>query len=93
VIPFNPIRKRQLVIIRPHAKSKYVRAVLKGAPEMVLPICNKYIKDMEGEEIVMNGAERERILKERIIEHFCKDKGLKAIVYAYKDIDAYDWDF
>lgn len=39
-IPFGPIRKRQLVAVRPSPNSPYVRVVLKGAPEYILPKCN-----------------------------------------------------
>ena len=27
------------------------------------------------------------------MDNFCKEKGLKSIVYGYKDLDADDWDF
>ena len=35
-IPFNPVKKRQLVVIKPSNNSSYVRLVLKGAPEYVI---------------------------------------------------------
>lgn len=38
-IPFGPERKRQLVAYKPTEKSEYVRVVIKGAPEYVVPMC------------------------------------------------------
>jgi len=38
-IPFGPIRKRQVVAIRPTRDSDLVRVIVKGAPEFVLPMC------------------------------------------------------
>mmetsp|Transcript_9193 Transcript_9193/g.6951 ORF Transcript_9193/g.6951 Transcript_9193/m.6951 type:complete len:156 (-) Transcript_9193:960-1427(-) len=92
MIPFDPVRKRALVVIRPHKESKYVRVVLKGAPEFVIPYCTK-IMSLDGEEEILKLDDRERLLKERIIDQFCAQRGLKAIVYAYRDIDVDDWDF
>lgn len=82
-----------MVIIRPSPKSKIVRAVLKGAPEVVLPLCTKVVSSITGEEEILKVAEQSRILNDKIINEFCKEKGLKSIVYAYKDLDADDWDF
>jgi magnesium-transporting ATPase (P-type) len=39
VIPFGPERKRSLVAVRQTANSNYIRVVVKGAPEYVLPKC------------------------------------------------------
>ena len=38
-IPFNSMRKRATTVIRPHKKCGYVRVIVKGAPEYVLPLC------------------------------------------------------
>ena len=40
-IPFGPIRKRQVIAIRPSATSDFVRVIVKGAPEFVLPMCTR----------------------------------------------------
>jgi len=58
----------------------------------VIPYCTK-ILNLDGDEEILRLDERERLLKEKIIEGFCKERALKSIVYAYKDIDADDWDF
>jgi magnesium-transporting ATPase (P-type) len=38
-IPFSPYTKKQVVAVRPSIKDDYVRVVVKGAPEYVLPMC------------------------------------------------------
>jgi len=40
-IPFDSIRKRQVVAIRPTKDADFVRVIVKGAPEYVLPMCTK----------------------------------------------------
>jgi magnesium-transporting ATPase (P-type) len=39
-IPFGPIRKRQVVAVRTSKDSDYVRVIVKGAPENILPMCS-----------------------------------------------------
>jgi magnesium-transporting ATPase (P-type) len=62
-----------MVVIRPSPKSKFVRAVIKGAPEMVMPLCTKIVKDISGEEEILKVSEQNSILFDKIIETFCKD--------------------
>ena len=38
-LPFNPVTKRSLVAIMPNEKSEYIRIVIKGAPEYIMPMC------------------------------------------------------
>lgn len=40
-IPFGPIRKRQVVAIRPSVNHDYVRVVVKGAPEYIIEMCTQ----------------------------------------------------
>lgn len=40
-IPFGPIRKRQVVAVRPTRDAEYVRVIVKGAPEYVIPMCTR----------------------------------------------------
>jgi Ca2+-transporting ATPase len=45
VIPFGPERKRSLVAYRQTVNSEdYIRVVVKGAPEYVLPMCGSYLR-------------------------------------------------
>lgn len=42
-IPFNPTRKRQMIAYKTHKRAEYVRFIIKGAPEIVLPLCTNYL--------------------------------------------------
>jgi magnesium-transporting ATPase (P-type) len=44
-IPFNSIRKRATTVIRPFKKCNYVRVIVKGAPEYVLPLCTSTLTE------------------------------------------------
>ena len=63
---------------------------MKGAPEFVLPLCKTQL-DTRGDEVNLSNEERENILNNEIINNFCK-KGLRAIVYGYKDFKTYEWE-
>ena len=89
-IPFGPIRKRQLVVIRPSNKDQYVRVVVKGAPEYVMPMCNSILNG-SGQRAPLSSQENQRILEQEIIAK-CAKKGLRTIVYAYKDIYYGEWE-
>ena len=60
-IPFGPIRKRQVEVIRPYAGCDYVRVVVKGAPEYVLKHCTR-ILNSDGEPEHLDEDEKRRIL-------------------------------
>jgi magnesium-transporting ATPase (P-type) len=89
-IPFGPIRKRQLVAVRPTDTSDYVRVVVKGAPEYVLPMCDKQLT-RDGDEDSLTQQESNRILEQEVIENQAK-LGLRTLAYAYKDIDINEWE-
>ncbi len=42
-IPFGPVRKRQVEVIRPYKGCEYVRVVVKGAPEYVMKHCTQIL--------------------------------------------------
>jgi Ca2+-transporting ATPase len=89
-IPFSPIRKRHVVAIKPSATDDFVRVVVKGAPEYVMPFCTQRLTENGGSEY-LDSEENTRILDEEIIGKFAK-KGLRTLVYAYKDIDVDEWE-
>ena len=89
-IPFGPIRKRQVEVIRPYKGCDYVRVVVKGAPEYVIQHCTKILSS-DGETIELDESERQRVLNDEILEAFAK-KGLRTILYAYKDMDSDHWE-
>lgn len=80
-----------MVAIRPSDKSEHIRIVIKGAPEFIVPMCTSQLAE-NGSEAPIDTNERKRILDQEIIQNYCKS-GLRSIVYAYKDIDVFDWEF
>lgn len=89
-IPFGPIRKRQVVAIKPSINDDFVRVVVKGAPEYVLPFCTQVLTSNGGAEY-LDSNENSRILDHEIIEAYAK-KGLRTLAFAYKDIDVNEWE-
>jgi len=63
---------------------------VKGAPEYVIQHCTKILQE-DGESRDLEEDEREAVLNEEIIEKFAK-KGLRTILYAYKDMDSDEWE-
>lgn len=90
-IPFNPSRKRQATVYRPFNGCKYVRIVVKGAPEYVLKFCTKKLNE-NGQEVEFSEDQKQRYLNEEVIEQFAK-RGLRTFLYAYKDIDSDHWEY
>lgn len=82
-IPFGPIRKRQVVAIRPEEGSAYVRVIVKGAPEYVLPMCTSQM-DENGNNEEIDESERDRILNQEIVEKFAKQQSLRTMAFAQK---------
>jgi magnesium-transporting ATPase (P-type) len=60
-IPFGPIRKRQVVAVRPSKDHNYVRIVVKGAPEYIINSCTHQM-DSEGNVANLDSTERTKIL-------------------------------
>jgi P-type Ca2+ transporter type 2C len=88
-IPFGPVRKRQVEVIRPYKGCNYVRVVVKGAPEYVIKYCNKVLTS-DGEQREIGEEERDQILQENVIP--MAKKGLRTLLYAYKDMDSDHWE-
>lgn len=88
-IPFGPVRKRQVEVIRPYKGCEYVRVVVKGAPEYVIKSCTR-ILTQDGETRELNEEEKEQILEETIYG-FAR-RGLRTLLYAYRDIDSDYWE-
>jgi magnesium-transporting ATPase (P-type) len=89
-IPFGPVRKRQVEVIRPYKDCKYVRVVVKGAPEYVMKYCTK-ILGTDGDTRSLDEDEKTQILETEVIENMAKF-GLRTIIYAYKDMDSDYWE-
>lgn len=65
-IPFNPIRKSQVTVIRPYKGCTYVRIVLKGSPEYVFNRCNRF-KMGNNSDADFNHEFKRQVLAENII--------------------------
>ena len=48
---------------------------------------------MNGDEEILKLDERDKILNDKIIDQLCVQRGLKSIIYAYRDVEADEWDF
>ena len=90
-IPFNPERKRQTTVYRPFKGADYVRIVVKGAPEVVLPLCNFYLDSM-GSINHLDERKNMDVLNRQILENYAKKSGLRTFAYAYKDINSDEWE-
>jgi magnesium-transporting ATPase (P-type) len=66
-----------------------VRVVVKGAPEYVIKHCSKVLTS-DGEQREIGEDERELILQENVIP--MAKKGLRTLLYAYKDMDSDHWE-
>jgi magnesium-transporting ATPase (P-type) len=61
-IPFGPIRKRQVVAIKPSINDDFVRVVVKGAPEYIMPFCTQRLTE-SGDAEYLDSEENSRILE------------------------------
>ncbi|CAD8204335.1 unnamed protein product [Paramecium octaurelia] len=82
-IPFNSKRKKMSTVIF-NQKSQYIRVYTKGASEIVLSQCNKYIGN-NGIEQMLDPQLRKNIY-DNIIQKFASDS-LRTIAIAYRDLD------
>lgn len=89
-IPFGPVRKRQVEVVRPYKGCEYVRVVVKGAPEYVMKYCTQ-ILGPDGEIRDLDEDEKKQILDHEIIDTMAK-QGLRTLVYAYKDFESDYWE-
>lgn len=79
--PFNSVRKKMSVLIAlPHGG---IRAFCKGASEIVLGMCNKFI-DCNGESVNLSREEANNIMD--VINAFASE-ALRTLCLAFKDID------
>lgn len=79
--PFNSVRKKMSVLVaQPHGG---IRAFCKGASEIVLGMCNKFI-DCNGESVNLSQEEANNIMD--VITSFASE-ALRTLCLAFKDID------
>ena len=84
VIPFNSGRKRACTAVRYPGDNTKVRVFAKGAPEIVIELCDKYF-DKDGNQVELTGEKREEILHDVVTNTFAK-KAYRTILIAYTDL-------
>ena len=89
-MPFNSKRKRSTMVIRHPSQAGKVRVFVKGAPEIVIEKCQKYI-GKSGEILAMTADKRDHIIYEDIVNKFAK-KCYRTLLLAYADYDEARWE-
>lgn len=84
VIPFNSKRKRACTAVRHPTKENLVRVFVKGAPEIVLELCESYF-DKDGQVQDITKAQRDRIVNDVVTNSFAK-KAFRTLLIAYTDL-------
>jgi len=87
-IPFNSKRKRMTTVYKTGDKSKYV-VYVKGAPDILLPYCNKIIS--KGGEVA-DLDERGRTELDRKVLKRNAETGYRSLLLAYKLINSYGFE-
>jgi Ca2+ transporting ATPase len=80
-IPFSSARKRSTNVISHPSQPGMVRVYVKGAPDMLIPLCNKMV-GADGEAAEMDDNLRDEILHDRVIAKFAA-KCYRTILIAY----------
>lgn len=83
LIPFNSRRKRATTVIQHPEDSSKVRVFCKGAPEIVLNYCTKFINEA-GEITELDEAKKNEIVNDVVVESFAK-KTFRTILVSYCD--------
>jgi len=89
-LPFNSKRKRSTMVIRHPSQAGKVRVFVKGAPEIIIEKCQKFV-GQRGETLAMTADKRDRIIYEDIVNKFAK-KCYRTLLLAYADYDEARWE-
>lgn len=84
-IPFDQYLKRKVVLRQVQGKPDIVRVYVKGAPELVMPLCNQTL-DHNGNRKEFEDSDQGNILN-HIVSNDMADQGLKVLSFAYKDME------
>jgi magnesium-transporting ATPase (P-type) len=90
IIPLSPIRKRQVIAVRHPDMDDIVRIYVKGAPEYIIDRCKK-THQVDGSRNFMPSDQLTYIKNDILIEQFTS-QGLRAILFAYKDMPLSDFE-
>ena len=84
-IPFDQYLKRKVVLRQVQGKPEIVRVYVKGAPELVMPLCNQTL-DFNGNRKEFEDSDQGNILN-HIVSNDMADQGLKVLSFAFKDME------
>ena len=84
VIPFNSARKRACTAVRHPTIENLVRVFVKGAPEIVIDLCDNYF-DKDGNIKDLGKQQKDNILNNIVTNTFAK-KAFRTLLIAYADI-------
>ena len=78
------------MVIKHPSQTGKVRVYVKGAPEIIIEKCNKYL-GQRGEVLDLTADKRDRIIYEDVVKKFAK-KCFRTIMIAYADYDEARWE-
>jgi len=88
MIPFSSDRKRMTVAYKLPGEENTVRVVVKGAPELLIPLCTRELDSSnDANEFEGTGSHGENHLEAIVSESIAKT-GQKPLTIAYRDFDA-----
>jgi len=90
LIPFNSRRKRACTAVRHPDDSNKIRVFLKGAPEIVMEHCTKYV-NAEGEQVELSQDKKQDVLENVVNEKFAKH-AFRTLLIAFTDLTVSQYD-
>ena len=89
-LPFNSKRKRATTVIKHPSQAGKVRVFVKGAPEIIIEKCVKFI-GQSGSIVQMTPEKRDWIIYEGVVKTFAR-KCYRTLLLAYADYDEAKWE-
>lgn len=90
VIPFNSARKRACTAVRHPSIENLVRVYVKGAPEIVIELCDTYF-DKDGNKKDLGKSQKDNILNNIVTNTFAK-KAFRTLLIAYTDLSLNEYE-
>lgn len=89
-IPFNSARKRACTAVRHPTQPDTVRVYVKGAPEMVIQLCDQYV-NAQGQKVALNKSKTEEILNNVVRDQFAT-RAYRTLLVAYTDLSVTEYE-
>jgi Ca2+ transporting ATPase len=89
-IPFNSARKRACTAVRHPTKPDTVRIFVKGAPEMVIQLCDRYF-DENGQEKDLTNHKKEHVVNSVVRDAFAVN-AYRTLLIAYTDLSVHEYE-